>query len=61
MLVNINQPTSPEIHNLSIRLARECRYVVQGCLREEEWSLCDQEFYRVIRSGLEELARKEKP
>jgi hypothetical protein len=34
------------------RLARECREIVQGCLREEEWQDADQEFAKVIRAGL---------
>jgi hypothetical protein len=44
------------IHALSIRLAKQCRHIIQGCLREEEWRDADFEFYRVIRAGLEELS-----
>jgi len=33
------------------RAARDCRYVVQGCLREEEWKDADEEFYEVIRGA----------
>ena len=33
------------------RAARDCRYVVQGCLREEEWRDADEEFYEVIREA----------
>ena len=48
-------PADPALHALAIRLARACRRVVQGCLREEEWGEADREFYLVIRAGLEEL------
>ena len=41
---------------LALRLARACRQVVQGCLREEEWADADGEFYDIILSGLKELA-----
>ena len=51
-----NQPADVVIHSLAIRLARECRSIVQVCLREEEWIEADREFYRVIRAGLEELS-----
>lgn len=44
----------PVIHALAIRLARECRHIIQAVLREEEWADADREFYRVIRLGLEQ-------
>lgn len=33
------------------RMARECRSIVQGCLREEEWQDADREFFQVISKG----------
>jgi hypothetical protein len=30
------------------RLARDCREIVQGCLREEEWHEADREFFGII-------------
>lgn len=30
------------------RAARQCRFIIQGCLREEEWKDADEEFYSVI-------------
>lgn len=33
------------------RAARDCRYIVQDCLREEEWKDADEEFYEVIREA----------
>ena len=33
---------------LAMRLAQDCRCIVQGCLREEEWQDADHEFYDVI-------------
>jgi hypothetical protein len=41
-------------HEAAIRIARRCRHVIQGCLREEEWADADDEFYRIC---LEELER----
>jgi hypothetical protein len=37
---------------LASELARQCRNVVQGCLREEKWPDADEEFCRVITNGL---------
>ena len=42
----------------ALRMARRCRHIVQGCLREEEWADADQEFYAVILSELKQLRRK---
>lgn len=56
-----NHPADAVIHAMAIRLARQCRSIVQGVLREEEWRDCDLEFYRVIRAGLEEYATEKKP
>lgn len=33
------------------QLARKCRNIVQGCLREEEWQDADQEFFEIISEG----------
>jgi hypothetical protein len=44
------------IHAMSIRMAKECREIIQGCIREETWRDCDLEYYRIIRAGLEEFA-----
>jgi hypothetical protein len=46
-------PTDSDTHDTAIRMARKCRRIVQACLREDEWSLADQEFYAVIREELE--------
>jgi hypothetical protein len=40
------------LKQVALRMARRCRGIVQGCLREEEWLDCDEEFFAVI---LEEL------
>ena len=55
------QAADAAIHAWSIRLARQCRHIIQACLREEEWGDADREFYRVIRQGLEDFKAKEKP
>lgn len=33
---------------LAMQLAQACRYIIQGCLREEEWQDADEEFFDVI-------------
>lgn len=43
------------LHDAALRMARRCRFVIQSCLREEEWRDCDTEFYAVILEGLKEL------
>jgi hypothetical protein len=57
-MMNPNQPTSTAIHEAAIRIARQCRRIVQGCLREEEWQVADLEFYRVAREELEAFQLK---
>lgn len=42
------------LHELALRMARACRRVVQGCLREEEWIDCDEAFVAIILAGLNE-------
>lgn len=37
---------------VAMQIARDCRYIIQSCLREEEWQDADQEFYEVILSQL---------
>ena len=48
-------PTERHTHETAVRLAVQCRRIVQGCLREEEWRDADREFYLVIRAGLEQF------
>jgi hypothetical protein len=38
------------------RIARRCRWIIQGCLREEEWGDCEDEFNNVVIEELERLA-----
>jgi hypothetical protein len=40
---------------LAIRLARECRLIIQTALREEEWLDAEEEFRWVILAGLKQL------
>ena len=56
-MIQANRPCDPRIHALATRLARECRNIIQTCLREEEWIDCDREFYLIIREGLEQLQK----
>ncbi len=50
-----SHPADVVSHAMSIRLAKQCREVIQVLLRPEEIADADREFYFVIRAGLEEL------
>ena len=50
-----NHAAPPEIHEAAIRIARQCRHIIQACLREEEWGDADREFYLIARQELETL------
>lgn len=54
-MIRTHEPCDPVIHSESTRLARACRNVIQACLREEEWRLADEEFYKLIRESLERM------
>jgi hypothetical protein len=49
-----SRSTDRVTHETAIRLAMQCRRIVQACLREEEWGDADREFYLIIREGLEQ-------
>jgi hypothetical protein len=55
-----NAPCDPHLHQLAIRLARQCRHVIQAVLRDEEKGEADRSFYEIIRSGLEDAQKGEK-
>jgi hypothetical protein len=44
-----------ELRAAALRMARRCRHIIQGCLREEEWRDADAEFSAVILEELERL------
>jgi hypothetical protein len=54
-MIDASHPAEPRIHAAAFRIARKCRHVIQGVLREEEWRDADREFYRVARAELEAL------
>ena len=54
-----SQAADPAIHRLAITIAKRCRNVIQGCLREEEWNDADLAFYRIVREALEKPKRQE--
>lgn len=45
----------PDLDEAAWHVARECRQIIQGCLREEEWPDADREFYGVALLALESL------
>lgn len=52
MLIH-SEACDPRVHAAAIAMARRCRFIIQACLREEEWADADLEFYLVIREALE--------
>jgi hypothetical protein len=59
MLVKANDSNLPDLKSLAderlkrgeelaMQIAQDCRYIIQGCLREEEWQDADHEFFCVI-------------
>ena len=44
-----------ELTQIAIRVARQCREVIQTCLREEEWADAEEQFRWLILAGLREL------
>jgi hypothetical protein len=46
------QRSRSNVDETARRLARDCRKIVQGCLREEKWQDADREFFEIIRPGL---------
>ncbi len=46
------------LHKSALRMARQCRRIIQACLREEEWHDADEEFYAVILAGMKDHARQ---
>jgi hypothetical protein len=61
MFIIMSEPADPRIHEAAVRMARRCRYLIQACLREEEWRDCDLEFYLVLREELERFLAKRAP
>ena len=57
----MSQPADPRIHEAAVRMARRCRYLIQACLREEEWLDADREFYLVLREELERFIANRLP
>jgi hypothetical protein len=44
-----------QTHEIAMRLARECRELIQACLREEEWADAEEEFRWLILAGLKQI------
>lgn len=49
------EPGCDRLHVLAQRMARACRHVIQGCLREEEWIDCDEAFVEIILAELQQF------
>ena len=53
-----HKSTHSDLYEVAMRLARECRGIIQACLREEEWLDAEEEFRWVILAGLNEVAKE---
>jgi len=53
--------TRYDFDEVARRVAKECRYIVQACLREEEWQDAEEEFVELIADGIAELSIRSKP
>lgn len=51
-----SQAADPAVHQLCIRIARRCVFVIQALLREEERGDAMREFYRVCREEIDKPA-----
>jgi hypothetical protein len=49
---NATSPFGGPVKGLAWRIARQCRGIVQGCLRADEWGDADREFFAVLSEGL---------
>ena len=50
--------TISDFSQLAMRVARECREIIQACLREEEWADAEEEFRWLILAGLNEAVKE---
>jgi hypothetical protein len=48
-------PSGRDLNSLAMRVAKDCRIIIQACLREEEWADAEEEFRLVILAGLKEI------
>lgn len=55
MTIPKNHPQEPDIEAMARKAARQCRHVIQSCLREEEWRDADNEFHEIIRQAFLDL------
>ncbi len=54
-----NQSVNPAVHNICIKIAQRCVWVIQACLREEERIEAVREFYRVCREEIDKPPGRE--
>lgn len=52
-MLQSHQSTDLAVHELCVRIARKCVWVIQAVLREEERIEAVREFYRVCREELD--------
>jgi hypothetical protein len=60
--VTVNhRPADPAIHAEAVKAARECVWVIQAVLREEEVIEATRQFYGIIRERMERLTGRQRP
>lgn len=58
-MLQSHQPIDPAVHDLCIRIARKCVWVIQAVLREEERIEAVREFYQAAREEIEKKPARE--
>jgi hypothetical protein len=58
-MIQHNQTCNPAVHELCIRIARRCVWIIQAVLREEEWGIAREEFYKVCREEIDKNPGRE--
>ena len=59
-MIQTNAVADPKSTGLPSSLPKGAENIIQSCLREDEWSLADEEFYRIARETLESMAKGRK-
>ncbi len=54
-----NQSVNPAVHNICIKIAKRCVWIIQAVLREDERAIACNEFYRICREEIDKPPGRE--
>jgi hypothetical protein len=57
-MIDTDKAADPAIHREAIKAARDCVWIIQAVLREEEVIEATRQFYGIIRERMESLKAK---